>query len=81
MNIYEQGRTNMDNGVRKSIVFPREMFQEMEDFRFNERISIEVDAIRALVQMGLHYNKLRQDPMFAQQEADIIDRLNQALVG
>ena len=69
----------MNNGVRKSIVFPHEMFQEMEDFRFNERISIEVDAIRALVQMGLHYNKLRQDPAFAEHEANTIDRLNNAL--
>jgi hypothetical protein len=69
----------MDNGVRKSIVFPHEMYQEMDDFRFSERISIEVDAIRTLVQMGLHYYKLKQDPVFAQQELDAIDRLNNAL--
>jgi len=70
----------MDNGVRKSIVFPHEMYQEMDDFRFSERISIEVDAIRTLVQMGLHYYKLKQDPLFAQQEMDAIDRLNNVSV-
>ena len=71
----------MDNGTRKSIVFPNEMYEEMEDFRFNERIRIEVDAIRTLVQMGLHYYKLKQDPVFAQQELDAIERLNQTLAG
>lgn len=69
----------IETGARKSIVFPIEMYQEMEDFRFNERIRIEVDAIRTLVQMGLHYYKLKQHPAFAEHEANIIDELNNAL--
>lgn len=61
---------------RKSVIFPADMYQEVEDFRFDQRIKSEVEAIRILVQMGLHYAKLRQDPAFAEHEADTIDRLN-----
>ena len=64
---------------RKSVIFPAELYQEIEDFRFDQRIKAEVEAIRVLVQMGLHYEKLRKHPAFAEHEANIIDELNNAL--
>lgn len=65
--------------VRKSIVFQEDMFQRVEDFRYENRISIEADAFRTLIEMGLHYDKLRKHPGFAQHEANIIDELNNVL--
>jgi len=68
-----------DTEKRKSVIFPADLYQEIEDFRFDQRIKAEVEAIRVLVQMGLHYDKLRKHPGFAQHEANIIDELNNAL--
>lgn len=68
-----------DGHVRKSVVFQEDMFQRMEDFRYENRISIESDAIRTLIEMGLHYDKLRKHPAFAEHEANIIDELNTTL--
>lgn len=68
-----------DTEKRKSVIFPAELYQEIEDFRFNERIKAEVEAIRVLVQMGLHYDKLRKHPAFGEHEANIIDELNNAM--
>ena len=64
---------------RKSVIFPADLYQEIEDFRFDQRIKAEVEAIRVLVQMGLHYNKLKKHPAFDEHEANIIDELNNAL--
>ena len=68
-----------DTEKRKSVIFPADLYQEIEDFRFDQRIKAEVEAIRVLVQMGLHYDKLRKHPGFSQHEANIIDELNNAL--
>ena len=80
--VIQSRETPMDEQEkRKSVIFPADLYQEIEDFRFDQRIKAEVEAIRVLVQMGLHYDKLRKHPAFAETEADIIDELNSTLAG
>ena len=68
-----------DAGPRKTIIFPDELWELINDWRFENRINTEAVAVRTLVQMGLHYDKLRQHPDFAQQEANFIEELNNSI--
>lgn len=70
-----------DAGPRKTIIFPDDLWELINDYRFDNRLGTEADAVRTLVQMGLHYNKLTKHPEFAQHEANIIEELNNTLAG
>lgn len=39
--------------ARKMISLPAELAQQVDDFRFRERIKTEAEAIRRLIEMGL----------------------------
>ena len=70
---------DVEGMVRKSILFPDNLWETVADWRFTERLSTEADAVRTLVQMGLHYHKLRQHPDFERHEANLIEDLNSSL--
>lgn len=44
---------NNDTTTRKLISLPRAMVREIEDFRFENRIKTEAEAIRKLIALGL----------------------------
>lgn len=62
--------------VRKSVIFSEDLYKRVSYFRFGQHIKSEVDAIRTLVEMGLHYSMLCQDPLFEKAELETVDRLN-----
>lgn len=62
--------------IRKSMLFPESFWQPIEDWRFDQRIKSDAEAIRVLMQAGLHYMKLKQDDKFEQAEQEAIERLN-----
>lgn len=39
--------------VRKIVTFPRELVARVEDYRFQNRIRTESEAIRRLIELGL----------------------------
>ena len=65
-----------DDLVRKSIYFSEELWTEIEDFRFDNRVKSEAENIRLLVSAGIYLYKLRNDPMFVQAEEAAVERLN-----
>ena len=65
-----------DQLVRKSMLFPETLWTEIEDFRFDNRIKSDVEAIRLLMKAGLHLIRLQQDKHFAQFEQEAVERLN-----
>ncbi len=44
---------NPETTVRKLVSLPRAMAQAIEDFRFQQRIKTESEAIRRLIEAGL----------------------------
>lgn len=66
-----------DDLVRKSIYFSEGLWEEIEDFRFDNRVKSEAENIRILVQAGIYLYKLRNDPVFVQAEEAAVERLNQ----
>lgn len=44
---------NPETTVRKLVSLPKTMVQEIDDFRFQERIKTEAEAIRQLIALGL----------------------------
>ena len=69
----------MEQGLRKTIIFPDELWEQINDWRFDNRLGTEAEAVRTLVQMGMHYDKLRKHPQFGQHEATIINDLNEMI--
>jgi hypothetical protein len=65
-----------DQLIRKSMLFPESLWSEIEDFRFDNRIKSDVEAIRLLMKAGLHFIKLQQDDQFTQAEQEAVERLN-----
>ena len=65
-----------DDLVRKSIYFSEDLWTEIEDFRFDNRVKSEAENIRILVQAGIYLYKLRTDQKFVQEENAAIERLN-----
>ena len=65
-----------DDLVRKSIYFSEDLWTEIEDFRFDNRVKSEAENIRLLVSAGIYLYKLRSDPMFVQAEEAAVERLN-----
>lgn len=43
--------------TRKTLLFTKEQWKEIEDFRFSHRIKTEVDTIRYLIDLGLAFEK------------------------
>jgi hypothetical protein len=58
------------------MLFPETLWTEIEDFRFDNRIKSDVEAIRLLMKAGLHFIKLQQDDQFARAEQEAVERLN-----
>jgi hypothetical protein len=71
----------IDGMIRKSVLFPEDLWGLIQDWRFDQRIGTEAEAVRTLVQMGMHYDKLRKHPDFDRHEATMIDELNSQLAG
>ncbi len=44
---------NPDRMTRKLVSLPRELLRAIEDFRFENRIKTEAEAIRRLIELGL----------------------------
>ena len=44
---------NADTTVRKMLSMPRDLWQAIEDYRFEQRIKTESEAIRRLIELGL----------------------------
>lgn len=65
--------------LRKTILFNEELWELIQDWRFERRLNTEAEAVRTLIQMGMHYDKLTKHPDFAQHEANIIDALNEMI--
>lgn len=70
-----------DATLRKTILFTEPLWEQVLDWRFEQRLNTEAEAVRTLIQMGMHYDKLRKHPGFAQHEANIIEELNNSLAG
>jgi hypothetical protein len=62
--------------IRKSLLFPESFWSEIEDFRYDNRVKSDVEAIRILMKAGLHFIKLQQDDQFVQAEQAAVERLN-----
>jgi hypothetical protein len=62
--------------IRKSMLFPESFWSEVEDFRYDNRVKSDVEAIRILMKAGLHLIRLQQDEQFAQFEQEAVERLN-----
>ena len=67
--------------LRKTILFNEELWELIQDWRFERRLNTEAEAVRTLIQMGMHYDKLSKHPEFAQHEANMIEELNNTLAG
>jgi len=65
--------------LRKTILFNEELWELIQDWRFERRLNTEAEAVRTLIQMGMHYDKLTKHPEFAQHEANIIEELNNSI--
>jgi hypothetical protein len=48
---------NADTTVRKMLSIPRELWQAIEDYRFERRIKTESEALRKLIEAGLRAEK------------------------
>ena len=68
----------MAEAVRKITLFDADLWDEVMDFRFKRRMNTEADATRTLVQAGLRYYKLMEDPIFVEAVAAAVDRLTQS---
>jgi len=44
---------NPDTTVRKIVSLPKELWEEVSDYRFDNRLGTEADALRRLIQLGL----------------------------
>lgn len=51
---------NPETTIRKLISFPRDLVQEVNDYRFDERIAAESEALRRLVRIGLEVERERK---------------------
>ncbi|MBB3808765.1 hypothetical protein [Pseudochelatococcus contaminans] len=58
---------NPETTVRKLVSLPKTMVQEIDDFRFQERIKTEAEAIRQLIALGLAAVRLRDKGYMPQQ--------------
>jgi hypothetical protein len=48
---------------RKMVSLPAELAEQVEDYRFANRLKTEADAIRRLIQLGLDYELRMQRDM------------------
>ena len=64
------------DSVRKTLYFNEELWNRIEDIRFDQRIKTEADVIRMLVEAGIYLLQLKSDPMFDQYEQAAVDRFN-----
>ena len=62
--------------IRKSLYFSEDLWESFEDFRFDNRIKSEAEALRILLQAGIYLCKLREDPQFVQAENAAVERIN-----
>lgn len=42
-----------DDKVRKMVTLPQDLWEKVTDFRFDNRINTESEAIRRLIELGL----------------------------
>lgn len=68
----------MSDSVKKVVIFPIDQWSEIAQWRWDNRINTESDSMRNLIQAGLHYYRLMQDPAFAAVESQTVERLNAA---
>lgn len=61
--------------VRKNIIIDDNLWGDVVEWRFTQRINTESDALRNLIAAGLHYYRLTQDEGFASSEQDAMQRL------
>ena len=64
------------DSVRKTLYFNENLWNQIEDIRFDQRIKTEADVIRMLVEAGIYLLQLKSDPMFDQYEQAAVDRFN-----
>lgn len=64
------------DSVRKTLYFSENLWNQIEDIRFDQRIKTEADVIRMLVEAGIYLLQLKSDPMFDQYEQAAMERLN-----
>ena len=64
------------DSVRKTLYFSENLWNQIEDIRFDQRIKTEADVIRMLVEAGIYLLQLKSDPMFDQYEQAAVERLN-----
>ena len=62
------------DSVRKTLYFSENLWNQIEDIRFDQRIKTEADVIRMLVEAGIYLLQLKSDPMFDQYEQAAVDR-------
>ncbi len=48
---------NSDTNVRKLVTLPKTLVQAIDDYRFEQRIKTEAEAIRRLIELGLEASK------------------------
>ena len=66
----------LQDSVRKTLYFNEELWNRIEDIRFDQRIKTEADVIRMLVEAGIYLLQLKSDPLFDQYEQAAVERLN-----
>jgi hypothetical protein len=62
--------------IRKTMLFTEALWQDVADYRFDNRIGSEADCIRLLIEAGLYLHKLRMDDKYQQDEIAAVERLN-----
>lgn len=66
----------MSDGVRKITYYPFTLWEQVVDYRWENKLNTEADAIRNLLAAGLHYFNLMQDAEFQAAEAKVVEKLN-----
>jgi len=69
----------MTDYIRKTIVVQPEQYERIKDFRFENRMTTEMDAIRTLIEMGMHFAILKDDEQFNIDEQAAVERLNKTI--
>lgn len=53
---------DLSNKTRKIVTMPHDLLQQVEDFRFANRISTEAEALRVLIRAGIDALKNAPEP-------------------
>lgn len=66
----------MADNLRKVVILSRDMWGDISEWRWANKINTEADSLRNLIMAGLHFYKLMEDPEFQAAEAAALNRLN-----